>query len=544
MQAGLTVAAAAAVETWLKKSPRHNAAGALRAAVPIASARIELSEGPQKQRVILLPSSRGLRSSNVETASFLTRMVTSSPAGAVRAVGGRSVNMKVVDSIREDGAKLVEATAEDLQKLRAAQPGLIVVPERFFDLAVSIYRVEQSARAATGAVGALRTLTVEIVSRASGKPVVGANVVGFTDFAARAGAQGTTSSKGTVSLKFPASVKKLERLYVYPEGMLWGALQMNVGLSAGSLRIQLDSVDLAAPDSLRHFAGAGAMQDGQGVKVAVVDTGIALKHPDLHVSGGECTVSGEKPSAFGPLGGDHGSHCAGIIAACGSSPTGVRGVAPAAALYSFRVFPTVTPANPHPRASNFAIAKAIDRAVAAGCDLLNLSLGGGGTDPATETAIEDAYNAGAVVIAATGNDDRQPVSFPASFDLCVAVSAAGRKGLFPSGTVFDGDIAAPYGTDKKNFVAAFSNIGADVDCIGPGVAVVSTVPTATYTVMSGTSMATPAVTGLAARMLAKNKALLTAPRDRQRASAIVKALLGKAKSLGFASKFEGRGLPT
>ncbi len=160
----------------------------------------------------------------------------------------------------------------------------------------------------------------------------------------------------------------------------------------------------------------------------------------------------------------------------------------AAELYGFRVFPSVTTANPKPRASNFAIAKAIDRAVAAGCDLLNLSLGGGGSDPATETAIEDAYNAGAVVIAATGNDDRQPVSFPASFDLCVAVSAAGRKGLFPSGTVFDGDVAAPYGTDKKNFVAAFSNIGNDVDCIGPGVAVVSTVPAATYAAMSGTSM--------------------------------------------------------
>jgi subtilisin len=219
-------------------------------------------------------------------------------------------------------------------------------------------------------------------------------------------------------------------------------------------------------------------------------------------------------------------------------------VAPAASLYSFRVFPKVTPANPRTRASNFAIAKAIDRAVAAGCDILNLSLGGGAPDEATQAAIEDAYEAGAVVIAATGNDDRQSVSFPASFDLCIAVSAVGRKGTFPAKSVFSGDIAGPYGKDKKDFVAAFSNVGADVDCIGPGVAIVSTVPDATYTAMSGTSMATPAVSGMAARMLATTPALLNAPRDSARAQAMVKALLASARDLGFAARFQGRGLPT
>jgi subtilisin len=544
VQAGLAVTAAMAVEAWLKKTSGRKVADALRAALPSAAARIEMPDPARSQRVILLPGGRGLRSKTAGTANFLAGMLSQGPAAAVRAVGGPSVKMKVVDSIHEDGAKLVETTAEDLQKLRAAQPGLIVVPERFFDLAVNVYRVEQSARPAAGAVGASRILTVEVVSRADGKAVSGATVVAFIDFTARVGAEGVTSSKGTVSLKLPASAKKLERVYVYPESMLWGALRKNVAVASGVLKIPLASIDLGADDSLRHFAGVGTMQDGQGVKVGVVDTGIALGHPDLHVSGGECTVPGESPTAFGPLGGDHGSHCAGIIAARGSAPIGVRGVAPAASLFSFRVFPTPSNADRHPGASNFAIAKAIDRAVAAGCDLLNLSLGGGGADSATEAAIEDAYNAGVVVIAATGNDDRQPVSFPASFDLCVAVSAIGRKGLFPAGTVFGGDVAAPFGKDKRNFVAAFSNVGDDVDCTGPGVAVVSTVPDATYAAMSGTSMATPAVTGLAARRLAKNQALLKAPRDQQRAAAIIKEVLSSAKDLGFQPTFQGRGLPT
>src|SRR5207249_9555795 len=104
------------------------------------------------------------------------------------------------------------------------------------------------------------------------------------------------------------------------------------------ITVELAPIDLAAEDSVRYFAGGGQVTDGQGVKVAVIDTGIALGHPDLRVVGGECTVPGEKPGDYGPLGGDHGSHCAGIIAARGTPPTGIRGVAPGAALYSFRVF--------------------------------------------------------------------------------------------------------------------------------------------------------------------------------------------------------------
>jgi subtilisin len=530
------------------KKTRRKPASVLRAraaTAPAPSGSFQIVEGPKPQRVILLPSRRGLSSSSSDTKKFLGSMHSLGAARAVRAVGGPAVKMKVVDSIHEHGAKLVEATAEDLQMLRAAQPGLVVVPERFFQLAAHQFRIEQNARTTAGGVSALRTLTIQVLARASGEPVAGATVVAFSNFAQRIGAMGVTSSKGTLSLKLPSNVAKLQRLYVYPEGgMVWGALKKNVSIASGKLSLQLLPLDLGAPDSLRHFAGAGAMTDGSGVKVGVVDTGVALHHPDLRVVGGECTVSNEKPSAFGPLGGIHGSHCAGIIAGRGSAPTGVRGIAPGVDLFAYRVFPTATPANPEPRASNFSIAKAIDRAVAAGCDLLNLSLGGGDADDATEAAIQDAFEAGTVVIAAAGNDEREPVSFPASFDLSVAVSAVGRKGLFPKGSQFDDDVASPFGKDKKNFVASFSNIGSDLDCTGPGVAVVSTVPENSYAAMSGTSMATPAVTGLAARLLAKNKALLNSARNEQRAHAIVKALLSSAKDLGFGPTFQGQGLPS
>jgi subtilisin len=176
------------------------------------------------------------------------------------------------------------------------------------------------------------------------------------------------------------------------------------------------------------------------------------------------------------------------------------------------------------RASNFAIAKAIDRAVADGCDLINMSLGGGPPDPLTQAAIADARSSGTLVIVAAGNDDRSPVSFPAADERAVAISAMGRKGTFPGGTVEVSEIAPPFGTDKKNFIAAFSNIGVEIDLTGTGVGIISTVPGG-YVAMSGTSMACPAVTGFAARVLSGLPALRNMARAQARSDAIAKALL-------------------
>ena len=336
--------AKASKKTRRKSAPVKRARSA---AAPAPSGSFQIVEGPKPQRVILLPSRRGLSSSSSDTNAFLGNMHLLGAAKAVRAAGGPPVKMKVVDSIHANGAKLVETTAEDLQMLRVAQPGLLVVPERFFRLAAHRFRIEQNARTTAGGVNALRTLTIQVLARASGEPVSGATVVAFSNFAQRIGAMGVTSSKGTLSLKLPSNVAKLQRLYVYPEGgMVWGALKQNISIASGNLRVQLLPLDLGTPDSLRHFAGAGAMTDGSGVRVGVVDTGVALHYPDLRVVGGECTVPGEKPTAFGPLGGIHGSHCAGIIAGRGSAPTGVRGIAPGVDLFAFRVFPSATPANP------------------------------------------------------------------------------------------------------------------------------------------------------------------------------------------------------
>jgi subtilisin len=227
---------------------------------------------------------------------------------------------------------------------------------------------------------------------------------------------------------------------------------------------------------------------------------------------------------------------AGIIAGRGAGE-GVRGVAPGASLRSYRVF-----AAGELGASNYAIIKAIDRAVGDGCDLINLSLSGSQPDAATRSAIEDARAQGALCVVAAGNDRRGPVGFPASHPQAVGVSAMGRLGLFPSGAVEAGDVAAPYGRDPLNFVADFSNVGPEIDLIGPGVGIVSTVPGG-YAPMSGTSMACPAVTGAAAVLLSSRRELLSQARDQARADALAQALFESASPLGFDLDFEGHGLP-
>jgi subtilisin family serine protease len=451
------------------------------------------------------------------------------------------VSVKVVDSIGGDKAKLIECEPDDLAALRASHPSVRILPLVYFQPAVMRYQVAAKAGVAASSARAkaaikASAITISIVSSTDGKAVANAKVVAFTDFASLAGAEGTTNARGQVALALGGSSKKIERLYVYPVSRFWPSLQNNIVLKAGT-KVSLETIDLTLIDCVRHFYGGDDLTFGQGVTVGVIDCGVALNHPGLTVQGGQNTVTGEKPTDFGDNGTDgHATHVAGIIAAKGTPPSGIRGVAPGATLRSYRVF-----GKGSDNASNFAIAKAIDAAVADKCDLINMSLGGTDDDTLTAEALTAAHNAGIVVLAATGNDSRKPVSFPAANSMCQAVSAMGRVGTFPKGTEPNGSIAAPFGKDKKNFIADFSNIGPETDLTGPGVGVMSTVPSG-FGVMSGTSMATPAETGAAARLLATKSQILKMPRDQNRAAAMITAIASASKLLGFGPINEGKGL--
>jgi len=499
-------------------------------------------------RYVVLPP-RGLfpRTAAARSAvgDVLRSMATAAQAGGPQAFvieGAPKAKMRIIDSIRDDGAKLVEIAPSALMELRAAHPGLRIVPEVFYRRAVfrPTVTAKIKVKAAAAAVG---KIVLTVVGKGDGKPLAGAIVVAFTDFANGVGAQGTTNASGKVSLGLQASSKKLERLYVYPALGFWPALKQNVTVKTG-YSISLEPIDLTFVDCVRFFYGSTPSSTGAGVTVGVVDSGIDLHNPDLNVSGGLNTVDGENPTDYGDSGGEHhGSHVAGIVAARGTPPTGIRGIAPDVALRSYRVF-----GQDAAGASNFAIAKAIDAAAADNCDLLNMSLGspalGPGQPPSHDdevlsSAIADARAAGVLVLVAAGNDGAG-VGFPASDPRSVAVSAMGRLGTFPDATEPEGSVGQP--AAGKNFFATFSNRGPEIDLIGTGVGVISTV-VGGYAIMSGTSMACPAVTGVAARLLAGQPSVISMPRDQSRSDAIAKLLFQSAQVLGFGPNFEGHGLP-
>ena len=214
---------------------------------------------------------------------------------------------------------------------------------------------------------------------------------------------------------------------------------------------------------MAHRYGMARLSAGRGVRVALIDTGVALDHPDLVVAGGRNCVTGEDPADFGPNGQEHGTHVAGIVAAEAARQSGRRGVAPGAEIRSYRAF-----GQGRGEATNFALAKALDAAVGDGCDVVNLSLGGGGPIPSCAPPSRRHRRPACIVVAAAGNDGRGPVAFPANLADVVAVSALGRTGTFPASAGGAAERRGPYGNDGADFVAAFSNVGA-IDVTAPGV---------------------------------------------------------------------------
>lgn len=210
-----------------------------------------------------------------------------------------------------------------------------------------------------------------------------------------------------------------------------------------------------------HFDRHWVQTDGgAGILVGICDTGIDAAHPEFEGKqiSGESFVSRRQGNGYHD-GNDHGTHVAGIIAGK------TVGCAPNADLFIAKVL------GDNGSGSNQGVAEGIDACREAGCDIINLSLGGPYDDPATRDAIARAHAANILVFAATGNERASHVSYPAVH--CIAVGAV----------------------DRALKLAYFSNTGKAVDLVGYGVDVYSSVPGGQYQRFSGTSMASPWVAG-------------------------------------------------
>jgi subtilisin len=252
-------------------------------------------------------------------------------------------------------------------------------------------------------------------------------------------------------------------------------------------------------DGERSVARSGDGRGAVDVDVAVIDTGIDPRHPDLRVAGGtDCTGEGGITDGNG-----HGTHVAGTIAATDDGG-GVVGVAPGARLWAVKAL------NAEGAGTTSSIICAVDW-VAANADVIevaNLSLGGravgepgracGRGDPLHD-AVCRAVAAGVTIVVAAGNEAEDAGGyFPAGYDEVITVSAlADYDGA-------QGGVSPPScrGGGPDDTRARFSNYGRVVDVIAPGTCVLSTVPGGGVARLSGTSMASPHVAGAAALLAA------------------------------------------
>jgi hypothetical protein len=271
---------------------------------------------------------------------------------------------------------------------------------------------------------------------------------------------------------------------------LWGL--HNTGQTGGTA-----GADIHAPEAWDYTTGSS------NVVVAVIDTGVDYKHPDLAANiwtnPGEIPGDGIDNDGNGYIddvhginaitgSGDpmddnsHGTHVSGTIGAEGNNGIGVTGVC-----WNVKIMGLKFLDSGGSGYTSDAIS-CIEYAIDKGANVMSNSWGGGGYSQALKDAIEAAKNSGILFIAAAGNagsDNDALPSYPASYD--------------------NDNIIAVAATDHNDRLAGFSSYGLNsVDVAAPGVNILSTIPGGGYDSYSGTSMATPYVSGLAALLMSYN----------------------------------------
>jgi len=254
---------------------------------------------------------------------------------------------------------------------------------------------------------------------------------------------------------------------------------------------------------------------GSGARIAIIDTGIDLTHPDLAASLDVASgVNCVDPSLPPDDGYGHGTHVAGSAAAP-LNGIGVVGVAPEATLVPIKVFDDAG------NSSEALVLCGLDRVISLNTDadpsndidVASMSFGesrawGDCASEAMHQAICNAAATGVVLVGGAGNSSADAGSFvPAAFPEVISVSALADFDGQPGGLAGCGLVPDLGWFECDDTFAFFSNYGPSVDVIAPGVSTYSTWKDGGYYTSSGTSMATPHVSGVAALMKAVNPAL-------------------------------------
>ncbi len=243
---------------------------------------------------------------------------------------------------------------------------------------------------------------------------------------------------------------------------------------------------------------------GQGIQVAVIDTGIRTSHEDLKANAttGKNFVNGAAGTNYSQDNATHGTHVAGIIAAEENNGCGGAGIAPDAKVTGFCVF------SKDSGATSSDVMRAVNAAVLGGYDIINMSLGGPMYDAQYAKVINNAYQAGVAVFVAAGNDALNGKAFPAAYPGAISIGAI----------------------DKTGTKASFSNYDATIALSFPGVDIYSTVSggDSSYAFMNGTSMACPAAAGTAAVILSAKLPAISGKSGSAKVDALVSVMKSNA----------------
>lgn len=268
-------------------------------------------------------------------------------------------------------------------------------------------------------------------------------------------------------------------------GELWGL--NNTGQTGGT-----PGADIKAPAGW-DLLGLSAFPASGGVKVGIVDTGIQQNHPEFAGRVADCggvnnfginlllVIIGSDPTIVdGKCNDDngHGTHVAGTVAANANNGVGVAGVAFNSPLAICKGL------NSAGSGTLVMIANCITWLNQQDARVISMSLGGASGSQTLEDAVRNATDNGSLLVAAAGNSGNSSLSYPAAYAEVVSVAA----------------------TDHNDARASFSQFNSDVEVAAPGVNILSTWNDGGYRAASGTSMATPHASAVAALIARTNLA--------------------------------------
>lgn len=253
-------------------------------------------------------------------------------------------------------------------------------------------------------------------------------------------------------------------------------------------------------------------EKGAGVVVAIIDTGIDYNHPDLkdNIIGGKNFVDGSD-QFFDDNG--HGTHVSGLVLS----------MAPEAKLLGCKVLDKNGSGSYQSIIDGIRYAANWTGPNGEKVRVMNMSLGGPDNEPELENVILEAVSKGILIVCASGNEgdgneESLEFGYPALYNECITIAAC----------------------DENKQLAPFSNNSLEVDAIAAGVNVVSAYPGNQYAYLSGTSMATPHISGIFALLInigeKEFKRTLTE-------SELFGLLVKVCCSIGFEKSSEGYGLP-